>query len=66
MRLILLSACTCDPMGTLENFGCDQETGYCTCKRYVTGRHCDECYVRKPYIAVQISSDIIPVVCSVV
>ncbi|XP_052780094.1 laminin subunit beta-1-like [Mya arenaria] len=37
-------ACTCDPMGTLENFGCDQYTGYCTCKRYVTGKNCDQCY----------------------
>jgi len=37
-------ACTCNPMGTLENFGCDQYTGYCTCKRYVTGQNCDECY----------------------
>ncbi|XP_052278966.1 laminin subunit beta-1-like [Dreissena polymorpha] len=37
-------ACTCDPMGTLENFGCDQYTGYCTCKRFVTGKNCDQCY----------------------
>lgn len=37
-------ACTCNPMGTLENFGCNQETGACTCKRYVTGRNCDRCY----------------------
>lgn len=37
-------ACTCDPMGTLETYGCDMYTGFCTCKRYVTGRNCDQCY----------------------
>ncbi|KAL4226155.1 Laminin subunit beta-1 [Mactra antiquata] len=35
--------CTCNAMGTLENFGCDQESGFCTCKRFVTGKNCDEC-----------------------
>ena len=41
----LFSACSCDPMGTLEADGCDMETGSCTCKRYVTGQNCDRCYV---------------------
>lgn len=37
-------ACACNPLGTLGDYGCDQETGICRCKRYVTGRNCDECY----------------------
>lgn len=37
-------ACTCDPLGTIGDYGCDQESGLCRCKRYVTGRNCDECY----------------------
>ncbi|KAK3579401.1 hypothetical protein CHS0354_029709 [Potamilus streckersoni] len=36
--------CTCSPMGTIPGFGCDQATGMCTCKRYVTGKNCDQCY----------------------
>lgn len=36
-------ACTCDPKGTIENQGCSQYTGECTCKRYVIGRDCNQC-----------------------
>ncbi|KAK7490606.1 hypothetical protein BaRGS_00018209 [Batillaria attramentaria] len=36
--------CSCNPLGTIGDYGCDQETGTCRCKRYVTGRNCDECY----------------------
>lgn len=36
--------CTCNPLGTIGDLGCDQDTGICRCKRYVTGRNCDECY----------------------
>ncbi|ESO91420.1 hypothetical protein LOTGIDRAFT_209765 [Lottia gigantea] len=37
-------ACTCNAIGTIGDFGCDQVTGLCRCKRYVTGRNCDACY----------------------
>ncbi|XP_005110416.2 laminin subunit beta-1 [Aplysia californica] len=37
-------ACTCNPDGTIPDLGCDDETGLCRCKRYVTGKDCDECY----------------------
>ncbi|XP_037091485.1 laminin subunit beta-1-like isoform X2 [Pollicipes pollicipes] len=35
--------CTCDPLGTLPDIGCDQQTGHCRCKRNVVGRNCDQC-----------------------
>lgn len=35
--------CTCNKFGTINNYGCDQITGECTCKRYVTARDCDQC-----------------------
>lgn len=35
--------CTCDTLGTVDNQGCHKETGECTCKRFVTGRDCDQC-----------------------
>ncbi|VDD82162.1 unnamed protein product [Mesocestoides corti] len=35
--------CKCHMLGTLENIGCDQVTGACTCKRYVEGEFCDRC-----------------------
>ncbi|XP_030748533.1 laminin subunit beta-1 isoform X2 [Sitophilus oryzae] len=35
--------CTCNILGTIDNQGCNVETGECTCKRYVTGRDCLQC-----------------------
>lgn len=35
--------CTCNSLGTVGNQGCNQFTGECTCKRYVTGRDCNQC-----------------------
>nr|XP_022901153.1 laminin subunit beta-1 isoform X1 [Onthophagus taurus]XP_022901154.1 laminin subunit beta-1 isoform X1 [Onthophagus taurus] len=35
--------CTCSTLGTVDNQGCDVDTGECTCKRYVTGRDCRQC-----------------------
>lgn len=35
--------CTCDTQGTVDNQGCNKDTGECTCKRYVTGRDCNQC-----------------------
>ncbi|XP_033647467.1 laminin subunit beta-1-like [Asterias rubens] len=37
-------ACTCNTLGTEGNRGCNKQTGNCVCKRYVTGRNCDQCY----------------------
>lgn len=36
-------ACTCVALGTVKDRGCDAGTGECICKRYVTGRNCDQC-----------------------
>lgn len=36
-------SCTCDTLGTIDNQGCNVFTGECTCKRYVTGRDCNQC-----------------------
>ncbi|XP_041046913.1 laminin subunit beta-1-like [Carcharodon carcharias] len=37
-------ACRCDPRGIIMSEApCDQISGDCFCKRYVTGRHCDLC-----------------------
>lgn len=36
-------ACTCNPLGTVDNQGCDVYTGECTCKRNVIGRDCNQC-----------------------
>ncbi|XP_057323287.1 laminin subunit beta-1 isoform X1 [Microplitis mediator] len=36
-------ACTCNTLGTIDNQGCNQVTGECTCKRYVTARDCNQC-----------------------
>ncbi|XP_017266844.1 laminin subunit beta-1 [Kryptolebias marmoratus] len=36
--------CNCDPRGViLMDAPCDQISGDCSCKRYVTGRHCNQC-----------------------
>ncbi|XP_014221334.1 laminin subunit beta-1 isoform X1 [Trichogramma pretiosum] len=35
--------CTCNTLGTVDNQGCNMISGECTCKRYVTGRDCNEC-----------------------
>ncbi|XP_041349801.1 laminin subunit beta-1-like isoform X2 [Gigantopelta aegis] len=37
-------ACSCDHLGTIGDLGCDQQTGLCRCKRFVTGNNCDRCY----------------------
>lgn len=36
-------SCTCHTFGTIDNQGCNVYTGECTCKRYVTGRDCNQC-----------------------
>ncbi|XP_062872107.1 laminin subunit beta-1 [Trichomycterus rosablanca] len=37
--------CNCDPRGiTMMETSCDQITGECSCKRYVTGRYCNQCF----------------------
>ncbi|XP_037540958.1 laminin subunit beta-1 [Nematolebias whitei] len=37
-------ACNCDPRGIImTDAPCDQISGDCSCKRYVTGRHCNQC-----------------------
>ncbi|KAG1659411.1 Laminin subunit beta-1 [Nymphon striatum] len=36
-------ACSCNTMGTVGNQGCSVDKGECTCKRYVTGRDCNQC-----------------------
>ncbi|XP_063064024.1 laminin subunit beta-2 [Engraulis encrasicolus] len=36
--------CNCDPRGiTMMGSPCDQISGDCSCKRYVTGRYCNQC-----------------------
>ncbi|XP_073678938.1 laminin subunit beta-1 [Garra rufa] len=36
--------CNCDPRGiTMIGAPCDQISGDCSCKRYVTGRYCNQC-----------------------
>ncbi|XP_065338114.1 laminin subunit beta-1 isoform X2 [Cloeon dipterum] len=35
--------CMCNSLGTINNQGCNFYTGECTCKRYVTGRDCNQC-----------------------
>ncbi|XP_076236766.1 laminin subunit beta-1 [Calliopsis andreniformis] len=36
-------ACTCNTLGTIDNRGCNMNTGECTCKRFVTARDCNQC-----------------------
>lgn len=39
-------ACNCDPRGIIVmGTPCDQISGDCACKRYVTGRYCNQCLV---------------------
>lgn len=38
--------CTCNTFGTIDNQGCNVYTGECYCKRYVTGRNCDQCLLQ--------------------
>ncbi|XP_042568965.1 laminin subunit beta-1-like [Cyprinus carpio] len=36
--------CNCDSRGiTMQHAPCDQISGDCSCKRYVTGRYCNQC-----------------------
>lgn len=35
--------CSCNLIGTSGNLGCDKVSGLCECKRFVTGRACDQC-----------------------
>ncbi|XP_050736724.1 laminin subunit beta-1-like isoform X4 [Eriocheir sinensis] len=35
--------CTCNLLGTVNNLGCNVLTGECSCKRFVTGRDCNQC-----------------------
>ena len=46
--LFIFAECECNTLGTYDNQGCDQFTGECTCKRFVTGRNCDQCLVGRP------------------
>ncbi|XP_071527686.1 laminin subunit beta-1 isoform X6 [Panulirus ornatus] len=36
-------SCSCDLLGTINNAGCNVLTGECSCKRFVTGRDCNQC-----------------------
>lgn len=42
-RVCIFVACSCNTQGTVDNQGCNKETGECTCKRYVHGRDCNQC-----------------------
>ncbi len=35
--------CTCNIDGIVSDDGCNQESGDCTCKRFVVGRDCNQC-----------------------
>lgn len=35
--------CTCNILGTVNNLGCNFNSGECTCKRLVMGRDCNQC-----------------------
>lgn len=43
LRHQMLTACSCNILGTYGNQGCNKETGECTCKRNVIGRDCNKC-----------------------
>ena len=38
-----LTACSCNLLGTIGNYGCDKTSGQCTCKRFVVGEDCGRC-----------------------
>lgn len=42
-KIVCISACECNILGTINNQGCNQLKGECTCKRYVVGRDCNQC-----------------------
>lgn len=35
--------CSCNTLGTVDNQGCNMVSGECDCKRFVTGRDCNQC-----------------------
>ncbi|GAB1608593.1 laminin subunit beta-1-like [Argonauta hians] len=37
-------ACVCNDVGTSPGNSCDKTSGNCLCKRYVTGKQCDQCF----------------------
>lgn len=43
INIALYLACTCNTLGTVDNRGCNTDTGECTCKRFVTARDCNQC-----------------------
>lgn len=47
---ILFSACSCNELGTIGNYGCNVFNGECICKRNVIGRDCNQCLVSIKYI----------------
>ena len=38
----ILAACNCSSVGAVSNV-CNNVTGYCNCRQYVTGKSCDSC-----------------------
>ena len=42
---MLLTACSCNKLGTVGNLGCNVNSGECVCKRNVVGRDCNQCSV---------------------
>ncbi|XP_055377658.1 laminin subunit beta-1 isoform X2 [Condylostylus longicornis] len=45
--------CTCNTDGTVDNTGCNMYTGECTCKRFVTGRDCNQCLLETYGLSAQ-------------
>lgn len=43
LTLCSCSSCGCDEAGAVEGSLCNQTTGTCSCKLYVTGASCDQC-----------------------
>lgn len=42
---IVLIACDCNTIGSVETTSCNADTGQCQCKENFTGRTCDRCMV---------------------
>lgn len=40
---MFVSACDCDPEGSIDGGSCDQTNGRCLCKENVGGERCDQC-----------------------